>query len=60
MRAQINHRVARLLITGRGIFFLRAEDQRAELNVHFHRVEKKMMTTKMKKDAKDAKRSAKS
>lgn len=38
----------------------RAEDQRAELNVHFHRAERKMMRRKMKKIAKGAKRSAKS
>lgn len=38
----------------------RAEDQRAELNVHFHRAGRKMMSSKMEKNAKGAKRSAKS
>ena len=41
-------------------FFLRAEDQRVEFNIHFCRVERKIVRSKMETDAKDAKRSAKS
>lgn len=39
---------------------LRAEHQRAELDVHFHRVERRAGRTKMEKDAKAERRSAKS
>lgn len=48
------------MIIGSEFFFLRAEHQRAELDVHFHRVVRRTMMTKMEKDAKAEKRSAKS
>lgn len=56
----MNHEIPQLLIRESDSFPLWAEDQRAELDVHFHRAEVKMMMTKMERGAKDAKRSAKS
>ena len=45
----------------KGVFHCpKAEDQRVELHVNFHRVERKMVRTKMETNAKGAKRSAKS